>query len=432
MTSTLGFYKKPKVLHSPSFDDDDDDEDGLFANEEDDEYLQEVPYTSSSSIDRGSIGSIPWNDDAIRLNQIEWEKVENMLAGIEDLPTDDDLRKEILDWQKKFPKLMGRKTSPYRIKALSSDTLESLPSLNISSSDEDEMDDDITPTREKVIQHEEPTVAAAFRQTYRKTSDESNDLNSLLKNFTLTTVPLKLNERETMHNPGNKRKCATSSTSSSYSPPTPTNVPIVQPTTSSQHRLRMPPILNVLESTRKFRNLGRHQVNPSFVQLTHVQQAKSAVVTQDQNARSRFNTGHRSAWHVPLAANRFFNNRNSIVLPSLSSSRQQQQQIIHQYNSQPTTISNSSDLNTTTPSSTREHFLRTNNANIYKSSQILASINKRDKFGGPTTTASTQTTNNTSTNSGRSISAAIPTYHPRSTFNVFYLPYSASKFHAFK
>ncbi|XP_073820494.1 uncharacterized protein [Musca autumnalis] len=420
MTSALGFYKKPKLLHSPSFD---DDEDGLFANDEDDEYLQEVPYTSSSSIDRGSIGSIPWNDDATRLNQLEWEKVENMLAGIENLPADEDLRKEILDWQKKFPKLVGRKGSPYRVKSLRSDTLESLPSLNLSSSDEAEMDDDITLSRDKVNKHEDAIAVphSHFRQPYRKSSDESNEINSLLQNFTLTTVPLKLNERENMQNPGNKRKCATSS-SSSYTPPTPTNVPIVQP--SSQHRLRMPPILNVLESTRKFRNLGRHQVNPSFVQLTHVQQAKSAVISQEQNSRSRINTGHRSAWHVPLAANRFFHNRNSIVLPSISS-RQQQQQVI-QYNSQPTTISNSSDVNTT-PSSTREHFIRTN-ANTFKSNPITT---RRDRFSDPSTAASsTQTTNNTS-NSGRSISAAV-SYHPRSTFNVFYLPYSASKFHAFK
>ncbi|XP_058981506.1 uncharacterized protein LOC131803808 [Musca domestica] len=424
MTSALEFYKKPKVLHSPSFDDDEDD--GLFANDEDDEYLQEVPYTSSSSIDRGSIGSIPWNDDAIRLNQLEWEKVENMLAGTEDLPADEDLRKEILDWQKKFPKLMGRKASAYRIKALSSDTLESLPSLNISSSDEGEMDDDITLTRGRQIKHEDSTGVQAFRPAFRKTSDESNEINSLLKNFTLTTVPLKLNKRENTQNSGNKRKCATSS-SSSFSPQTPTNVPIAQPKTSShQQRLRMPPILNVLESTRKFRNLGRHQVNPSFVQLTHVQQAKSAVITQDQNGRSRFNAGHRSAWHVPLAANRFFNNRNSIILPSISS----RQQIIQQYNSQPVTISNSSDVNTTTPSSTREHFRRTH-ANMYKTYQ--STTIKRDKFNDPSTTASsTQTTNNNTSNSGRSISAAVPTYHPRSTFNVFYLPYSASKFHAFK
>lgn len=426
MTSNLGFYIKPKVLHSPTFEEDDDN---LFDNDEDDQdgYLQEVPYTSSSSIDRSSIGSIPWSDEAIKLNQAEWERVEKMLSGQENnnLPTEDeDLRKEIVDWRKKFPQLVGRNLI-CNMKTLSSDTLE-LESLNLSSDEGDlYVDDNHTLTRDSK-QNKEEDLSVTPTPTIRKSSEEDNaNLCDMLQNFTLTSVPLKLNERDKTQKPFNIRKCASSSSSYSHSPPTPVNVPISQASTATQ-RLRMPPILNVLESTRKFRSLGRHQANPSFVQLTQVQQAKSAVVTQGQKSRSIYHAGHRSAWHVPLAANRFFNNRNSIILPAISS----RQHTMHQYNSQPTTISSSSSgLNNITPLSARGHFIRTNADSFKPSSKITTA--KRDMMNGSmfSTTASSQT--NTS-NSLRSISAAVHYQPQRSTFNALYLPYSASKFHVFK
>ncbi|XP_065372376.1 uncharacterized protein LOC135964188 [Calliphora vicina] len=419
MTSSLGFYLKPKVLESNSFEDDD-----LFGNEEDDEdfdnqgYLQDVPYTSSS-VDRSSIGSIPWADDAIKINKMEWERVEKMLSAIEPLTTaEDDLKKEILDWQKKFPKLLNK--SKYKMKNLSSDSLdiESLPSLDLSSDEEDE--DKITLTRDRIAD-----VSITPTPSIRKSSEEDNNLCQLMDNFTLNSAPLKLNQRETNRTLINKRKCASSTSSYSLrSPPTPIQqVPLA---TTATNRFRMPPILNVLDSRRKFRSLSQNK-NPSFVQLTQIQQAKSAAVAQEQKSRSRYHTGHRSAWHVPLAANRFFNNRNSIILPSISS----RQQVIQQYSTQPTTTSTTSEMgnSNTTPSSSgpRSNLLRSNNNSFTRN----LSTKHQLVLGGFTTNASTQTNSSNTTTSGRSISAAVQ--YPRvTTFNALYLPYSASKFHAFK
>ncbi|XP_075150155.1 uncharacterized protein LOC142224266 [Haematobia irritans] len=417
MTSSLGFYIKPTALTSPSFDEDD-----LFGDDEDEQDFEDgeythVPYTSSS-VDRSSIGSIPWADDSIKQNQIEWEKVEQMLAGRE-VSTDPELSKEILDWQKKFPQLISRKVTTKDMKNVSSETLE-LESLNLSSDEGDlDGDDNLTLTRDRLI-NEEETFSKTPISPVRKPSGKSN--TNLLQNFTLTSVPLKLSERDQMQKSSNKRKCASSSSSYSLqTPPAPVNVPIIQP--SMQQRLRMPPILNVLESSRKFRSLGR----PSFVQLTQVQppQAKSAILSQDQKTRSRFLTGHRSAWHVPLTANRFFNNRNSIVLPAIPS---RQQAMVHQYNSQPTTISSSSEANITRMRQHPEGNISRPNMNSFKPHHRTAM--KRGDIISGFSTASTQT-NNTSNSSGRSISAAVQ-YQPRTMLNALYLPYSASKFNAFK
>ncbi|KAM7364357.1 uncharacterized protein ACRADG_000883 [Cochliomyia hominivorax] len=421
MTSSLAFYLKPKFLPSiTTFEDND-----IFANEDEEEddddfdnqgYIQEVPYTSSS-VDRSSIGSIPWADDAIKINKLEWEKVEKMLSGLEAITNEeDDLSKEILDWQKKFPQLLnGNKV--YKMKHLSNDSLdiETLPSLEQTSDEEAEIED------KTLTRHHVADISVIPPATIRKSSEEdSNNLCHLMDNFTLKSVPLKLNQRETTRAAMNKRKCASSTSSYSLrSPPTPIQqVPLAPNITSS--RFRMPPILNVLDSRRKFRSLSQSK-NQSFVQLTQIQQAKSAVVSQEQKSRTRFHTGHRSAWHVPLAANRFFNNRNSIILPSLSG----RQPIIQQYSTQPTT-STTSEMGTsnTTPLSSGP---RTNN-NF--TTQPLTT--KRQFFLGDfSTNASSQTNTSNTTTSGRSISAAVQ--YPRvHNYNALYLPYSASKFHAFK
>lgn len=420
MTSGPGFYLKPKDLETISFE-----EDELFANEEEDKdfdneaYLQEIPYTSSS-VDRSSIGSIPWADDAIKLNQLEWERVEKMLNGLEPLTIEeDDLRNEIQDWQSKFPQLFNQ--TKYKMKNMSSESLdiESLPSLDLTSEEEDDVEDKLTLTRDKTREGSSEELLITTTPSIGKPSKEySSNLCKLLENFTLNSVPLTLKQRESTLKPLNIRKCASSSSSYSIrTPPTPLQVP--SPTTTSH--LHMPPILNVIETRRKFRNLVQNK-NASFVQLTQIQQAKSAVVTQDQKIRSRFRAGHRSAWHVPLAANRFFNNRNSITLPAISS----RQQVIHQHTTQPTTTSTSSELgtsNTSYSNSIRGNLLRTN-INCFTNN---VSSKRQLVMGRFSNTTSTQT--NTST-SGRSISAAVQ--YPRATFNALYLPYSASKFQAFK
>lgn len=418
MASSLGFYLKPKVLKTNSFEDDD-----LSGNEEEDTdfdnqgYLQEVPYTSSS-VDRSSIGSIPWADDAIKINKIEWERVEKMLNGLEPLSTaEDDLSKEILDWQKKFPQLLKNK---HNMKTLSSDSLEIelLPNQDMTSEEENmEALDESTLIRNRITD-----VSMTPTPPIRKSS-EDNHLCQLMDNFTIKSIPLKLSQRETNRANISKRKCASSTSSYSLrSPPTPIQqVPLV---TTTKNRFRMPPILNVLDSRKKFRSLA-HNKNQSFVQLTQIQQAKSAAVTQDQKPRSRFHTGHRSAWHVPLAANRFFNNRNSIILPSIAS----RHQVIQQYTTQPTTTSTSEvDTSSTTPSSgaRRTNLLRTNDNSFTQN----ITTNHPLVLGEFYTNASTQT-HTSNTTSGRSISAAVQ-YPKVTTLNALYLPYSALKFHAFK
>uniref|UniRef100_A0A1B0DHA1 DUF3719 domain-containing protein n=1 Tax=Phlebotomus papatasi TaxID=29031 RepID=A0A1B0DHA1_PHLPP len=68
--------------------------------------LSEVFYGSASdSVGRSSTGSIPWAEDAIRQNQEEWERIERMFYGEEDLPTDAKTRQEFLEWMTAFPHL---------------------------------------------------------------------------------------------------------------------------------------------------------------------------------------------------------------------------------------------------------------------------------------------------------------------------------------
>ncbi|GBP13796.1 hypothetical protein EVAR_72233_1 [Eumeta japonica] len=306
MTSNIGFYAKSKffdqvVLRTMIY----------LENEEDDEnvanqYMYEVPYTSSS-VDRSSIGSIPWADDAIKINKMEWEKVEKMLSGLEPLSdAEGDISKEILDWQRKFPQLLHRKQ--HKSKTLRSDTLdvESLPSFEIRSYDEDyETDGNVTPTRKFNIP----------AQPERKSSEEdSNNICQLMENITLRSVPFKLSQRELTRAATNKRNCTSSTSSYSLRSPTP---PKQVPVVSTSIVVSYAGHLNVLDTYKKFRSLGQTK-NPSFVQLTQIQQATSAAVTQEQKSQSRFLTGRRSAWHVPFVANRFSNNRNSIILPSIT------------------------------------------------------------------------------------------------------------------
>lgn len=420
MTSSPGFSMKPKILESASFEDED-----LFVNEEEDEdfdsqeYIEEVPYTSSS-VDRSSIGSIPWADDAIKINKNEWEKVEKLLSGLEPLANvEEDLRKEILDWQKKFPHLLDE--NQHKTKNLSSDSLdfETLPSLDIPSEEEDETaNDKTTLTREH--QNFSLTPTPANKRMFKQ--DDTN-LCELMDNFTLESVPLKLNDRGANRKLVNNRKRASSSSSYSLRTP-PTPIQQVPKVIATANRLHMPPIFNVLDSTRKFRNLAQKK-HLSFVQLTQIQQAKSAAVAQEQKSKSRYRDGHRSAWNVPLAANRFFNNRNSIILPSISSRHLAVQPIISSTNSDMATSQQ------TTPSSGS---LRTNNLlrrNIHSFSYTNTNIKRSflpNKFETSTSTQTNSTSNTTA--SGRSISAAVQ--YPRTSLNALYLPYSASKFHVYK
>ncbi|KAH8383668.1 hypothetical protein KR009_009950 [Drosophila setifemur] len=357
-------------------------------DQDDSEFLQDVPY-SSSSIDRSSVGSIPWADDAIKKNHLAWERVERLLSGEDSLEEEQEpeLRNEIGDWQRKFPTLLGRRTRPLRHHSFDSqarEEIDSISNLSLNSLDDDEDDEEaedgfLTPTAER---HHQP-----LHRPYQSSSQKLVDL--LDRDLRVTSVSVKLLKRQRSHQ---------------------AQMPIsASQTQSSANRLKMPPILNVLDTNRRFRGLLN---NRSFVQLTQVQQkeklhqqhqAKSAVLTHQ---------GNRSAWHMPMAANRFYNNKNAIVLPSLNLGRHR-------------------DLATTTATSSQSNSSGGNGHNSHGHNQShghsnSSSTRSTHPFGLTSVSSNTPST-------GRSISAAV--HHPRSEFvpsSAFYIPYSASKFKAFK
>lgn len=61
--------------------------------------------SSTTSADNSSISSIPWAEDVVNQNKDEWEWIERMFYGEEDLPNDEKLRDEIISWTGKFPHL---------------------------------------------------------------------------------------------------------------------------------------------------------------------------------------------------------------------------------------------------------------------------------------------------------------------------------------
>ncbi|GAB0087341.1 hypothetical protein DMENIID0001_016370 [Sergentomyia squamirostris] len=73
---------------------------------------------ASGSQGRSSIGSqssIPWAEDAIRQNQLEWERIERIFYGEEELPSDPKTRQEFTEWMTAFPHLRvtGRQIAPF-------------------------------------------------------------------------------------------------------------------------------------------------------------------------------------------------------------------------------------------------------------------------------------------------------------------------------
>ncbi|EDW81540.1 uncharacterized protein Dwil_GK12119 [Drosophila willistoni] len=389
------------------------------ADKDDDlEFLQDVPY-SSSSIDRSSVGSIPWADDAIKKNKLDWDRVERMLSGEEPLPSQEpELSNEIADWQRKFPNIVGGSVKPLKQSSFDSQRIrddsgdiDSISNLSLNSLDEDDADEDddgfLTPTAKRQPQSQQQQQQQP--QKYRRSGQNLVDL--LDRDLRITSVSVKLRKRQqTSHQQ-------------------PQQQPPLQHVTAAPHsaRLRMPPILNVLDSNRRFRGLLN---NRSFVQLTQVQQqqqqlhAKSAALTHANSAERRSHyhgaqhyhqPGNRSAWHM-IASNRFLNNKNAIVLPSLNLNRNRDHNrtinVVH-------TMDAASSQSNSSSSGGGAH-----NSN---SSSSRTSMHHHP-FGLPTTNSS----NTPST--GRSISAAVH-IHPRSEFatsSAFYIPYSASKFKAFK
>ncbi|XP_016981756.1 uncharacterized protein LOC108046549 [Drosophila rhopaloa] len=355
---------------------------------DDSEFLQDVPY-SSSSIDRSSVGSIPWADDAIKKNLLDWERVERLMSGEDPLPElqEPELRNEIADWQRKFPSLLGRRTAlrHHSFDSQTREDIDSISNLSLNSLDDDDEDEEaedgfLTPKAEE--QHQ-PHHRSYLRPSQKKLVD------LLDRDLRVTSVSVKLLKRQR---------------SQQYHQPP---MPISSATNQSSARLRMPPILNVLDTNRRFRGLLN---NRSFVQLTQVQQKEQ--LQQQHQAKSAVlpHQGHRSsAWHMPMAASRFFNNKNAVVLPSLNLSRH-----------------NRDLLATTTATSSQSNSSGGGGHNSHGHSNSSSNRSTMHPFGATSVSSNTPST-------GRSISAAV--HHPRSEFapsSAFYIPYSASKFKAFK
>ncbi|XP_055617674.1 uncharacterized protein LOC129763002 [Toxorhynchites rutilus septentrionalis] len=97
MTLQRGFLR----AKSHERDEEDDDED------DDSDTITELSFSRSptSSLGRSSTGSIPWAEDAVKQNQQEWERIERMFYGEEELPKDSKIREEFVEWMTAFPHL---------------------------------------------------------------------------------------------------------------------------------------------------------------------------------------------------------------------------------------------------------------------------------------------------------------------------------------
>ncbi|XP_054726250.1 uncharacterized protein LOC129236076 [Anastrepha obliqua] len=420
-------------------------------NDDDSEFLQDIPY-SSSSLDRSSIGSIPWADDAIKQNQLDWEQVERMLIGEEPLPEEQDLRNEILEWQQKFPILLERKNvmdlsekkfskkdldNPQTGESRTLNLVDDLVShLSLNSSDEDDRYDELdTPTAvPQRFDNFGDHILVKRSPTKKSYLDRLSAKMSLLR---VTALPLHTSQhidaiKASPQQISTKRE--NSGTSNSLHIQKQHKNKVFEP----QQRFRMPPILNVLESRRRFRNLTS---NKSFVQLTHVKPsyAKSAAVIRQSasnlpiglqtRATPIFTSHHQDVWQKPLLATRvssnFFNNRNTIILPSLNTQR-----VTVQQGRNSTTSSTGAGSKTHSFSNSNFASSPSSSADIDLQPQYAASrfVSRWQQINAHHTSTSTGTVS-----TGRSISAAVH-HHPRTDtgFGELYMPYNAYKQDGFK
>lgn len=69
-----------------------------------DDFTEENWFSSpTTSFDGSSVNSIPWAEDVVKQNREEWERIERMFYGEENLPSDVKLRNEIIEWTSRFP-----------------------------------------------------------------------------------------------------------------------------------------------------------------------------------------------------------------------------------------------------------------------------------------------------------------------------------------
>ena len=410
MESYMSFTENDEINNLVHDEDEEEEED----DDDSDGFLQDVPY-SSSSVDRSSIGSIPWADDAIKKNQLDWEMVERMLSGQEPLGEELDLRNEILEWQQKFPQLLSNSNKGFPSnEGTHFDTSLDVDTLSNISADSDNGGDD----EEDLVQTATPTNHSRNMLelvSHKKTPSvqQQKELAEILdRDLHISSMPLNYRQR-------NWRQLSNGSSSSSSSSVV-ANSNII-PTPSHQHydaspskslqfdslsasasaasvggkhnrRIYMPPILNSsLDAKRRF-YVPRN--NQSFVQLTQIHQAKSAAAIRLDHHQTK-----NTSWKTPFA-----NNRNSIILPAISVQE-----------SKNLDLSTGSAHKPLVTSASRSNF---GSGNFRQRQQLFSNHHYDFSLNSHLTTPST----------GRSISAAV--HHQR--LNPDFYPYSASKYKGFK
>ncbi|XP_055849899.1 uncharacterized protein LOC129914600 [Episyrphus balteatus] len=300
-------------------------DDSLPSSDSDSDY-QEVQY-SSSSIDRSSIGSIPWADDAIKQNQLDWEKVERMFRGEQDLSeAEPELRNEILEWHKKFPNILRSQNPPLGIDKLSSlsFTSDDYRDYDDGDDEDDEPEDGtVTPTNEgpSSLLYQPKHSAKSLEPLPTKQIIAHEKLISMLANdLKISSIPmavrrlgnvapldLKLSGHRAPitrkdNNAHSVPKFTRQFDSSSGSNP---EQSLSRNGSSSATMARMPPILKVIEAKHNFQEA--YTKHKSFVQLTAPNQAQSAAVTT-----------RRRRWFPQGAGLNSQINKNNIILPAIN------------------------------------------------------------------------------------------------------------------
>lgn len=71
---------------------------------ESDDFTEDHWFSSpTTSFDGSSVNSIPWAEDVVKQNKETWDRIERWFYGEEELPNDEKLRDEILQWTSHFP-----------------------------------------------------------------------------------------------------------------------------------------------------------------------------------------------------------------------------------------------------------------------------------------------------------------------------------------
>ena len=74
--------------------------------------------STNASSPRSSTASLPFADDLVQQNKLDWEHIERIFYGEEPLPADEKTREELQDWMETFPylRVVGKQIKPDRFR----------------------------------------------------------------------------------------------------------------------------------------------------------------------------------------------------------------------------------------------------------------------------------------------------------------------------